>query len=91
MAWSIFESKQPRILRAIQLSRSCCATTVLDCGVSGQKAKLWKGRRESELELLVIDETALKLAKGRWELFSHLDSLFERIASDGPGRLARSR
>jgi hypothetical protein len=26
MAWSIFESKQPRILRAIQLSRSCCAT-----------------------------------------------------------------
>jgi hypothetical protein len=52
---------------------------------------LWKGRRESELELLVIDEAALKLAKGRWELFSHLDSLFERIASDGPGRLARSR
>jgi hypothetical protein len=39
--------------------------------VSGPKSKLWKGRRESELELLVIDEAALKLAKGRWELFSH--------------------
>jgi hypothetical protein len=53
--------------------------------------KLWKGKRESELELLVIDEAALKLAKGRWELFPHLDSLFESIASEGPSRLARSR
>jgi len=32
--------------------------------VSGPKSKLWKGRWESELELLVIDEAALKLAKG---------------------------
>jgi len=32
--------------------------------------KLWKGKRESKLELLVIDEAALKLAKGRWELFA---------------------
>jgi hypothetical protein len=33
--------------------------------------KLWKGKRESELELLVIDEAALKFAKGRWELLLH--------------------
>lgn len=53
--------------------------------------KLWKGKREEELELLVIDEAASKLTKDRWQLFSPLDSLFENIANDGPSRLSRSR
>jgi hypothetical protein len=53
--------------------------------------KLWKGKREAELELLVIDEAALKLGKDRWQLFAPLDSLFEGIASDGPSRLRRSQ
>jgi hypothetical protein len=84
-------SVQPHIAR-------CCVTHAAwhVSGVSFEERsvaladKLWKGKRESELELLVIDEAALKLAKGRWELFPQLDSLFESIANGGLDRLARS-
>lgn len=53
--------------------------------------KLWKGRRESELELLVVDEAAAKRGADRWQLFAPLDTLFEEIAAEGPSRLERSR
>lgn len=52
--------------------------------------KLWKGKREEALELLVIDEAASKLGADRWDLFARLDSLFEEVASTGPERLHRS-
>ena len=48
MAWSIFESKQPRILRAIQLSRACSATTVLDCGVIGPRSAFGERCRKAD-------------------------------------------
>lgn len=53
--------------------------------------KLWKGKREPELELLVIDMASLQLGRGRWDVFEQFDTLFECIAAGGPERLQRSR
>lgn len=53
--------------------------------------KLRKGRRESGLELLVIDDVAQRLGVARWGVFEVLDSTFEDIASGASDRLARSR
>lgn len=52
---------------------------------------LWKGAREPELELVVIDRVAKQLGKDRWGVFVHLDTAFEEIAADGTARLARGR
>lgn len=53
--------------------------------------KLWKGKCESELEMLVIDQATQRTQKDRWDLFTQLDTLFEEIASEGEIRLAASR
>lgn len=52
--------------------------------------KLWKGKREEELELLVIDKAAERLGTDRWKVFASLDSVFEEIAAGGSERLRRS-
>lgn len=52
--------------------------------------KLWKGKREPELELRVIDEVAARLQKDRWAVFEQLDTGFEAVAASGDRRLARS-
>jgi hypothetical protein len=52
--------------------------------------KLWKGKREEALELIVIDDVAAALQLTRWDIFTQLDEGFERIASLGPDRLERS-
>ncbi len=52
--------------------------------------KLWKGRREPELELAVIDEVANRLGVSRWDVFERLDSCFEEIAGAGDARLQAS-
>jgi hypothetical protein len=52
--------------------------------------RLWKGRRKQDLELMV-DETALRLARSRWDVFPDLDAVFENIAAGGPERPERSR
>jgi len=52
--------------------------------------KLWKGKREPELELLVIDDVAARLGGDRWDVFASLDEVFEAIAADGDERLRRS-
>lgn len=51
---------------------------------------LWKGSRETGLELQVIDGVAARLQASRWDLFETLDSLFEEIAAKGDERLSRS-
>jgi hypothetical protein len=53
--------------------------------------KLWKGKREAELELLIIDEVAARLGISRWDIFERLDSSFEEIASGGAERLQGSK
>ena len=52
--------------------------------------KLWKGKRDSELETALLEELAGRAAKPVWEVFDHLDNLCERVAADGPERLRRS-
>lgn len=51
---------------------------------------LWKGKRNDTLENLVIDHIANQLSSDRWSIFIELDSCFEKIASTGENRLARS-
>ena len=53
--------------------------------------KLWKGKRESTLELRVIDRVAEDLGKDRWDIYPDLDSAFENISSAGHERLQRSK
>jgi putative nucleotidyltransferase with HDIG domain len=53
--------------------------------------KLWKGKREADLELSVIDEVASRLGASRWDVFEPLDSTFENIAASGADRLEQSR
>jgi putative nucleotidyltransferase with HDIG domain len=53
--------------------------------------KLWKGKRDADLELNVIDEVAGRLGVLRWDVFEHLDSAFEKIASAGTERVEQSR
>lgn len=40
--------------------------------------------------LAVIDEAALRLGVGRWEVFGRLDLVCEEIAADGDARLSAS-
>jgi HD superfamily phosphodiesterase len=53
--------------------------------------KLWKGKRESDLELGMIDEIAVRLGLSRWDVFERLDTAFEEIAAGGVERLQQSR
>jgi len=53
--------------------------------------KLWKGKRETDLELSIIDDVAKRLGISRWDVFESLDSTFEQIAANGTERLQRSR
>ncbi|MBX7170063.1 MAG: hypothetical protein K1X72_03825 [Pyrinomonadaceae bacterium] len=53
--------------------------------------KLWKGKRENQLENIVIDKVAKLLNQDRWQVFVEMDSCFEQIASDGDSRLMRSQ
>ncbi|MBV6621594.1 MAG: HD domain-containing protein [Rivularia sp. (in: Bacteria)] len=52
--------------------------------------KLWKGKREVELETIVVARIAKLIDRDFWELFIELDSCFETIASQGEERLRRS-
>lgn len=52
--------------------------------------KLWKGKREAALEDAVVDELARLTHRERWEVFGIVDEIYERVASAGPDRLARS-
>jgi hypothetical protein len=53
--------------------------------------KLWKGKREPELEMRIVDDVARLLGVGRWDVFAELDSVFDDIAAGASPRLARSR
>jgi putative nucleotidyltransferase with HDIG domain len=53
--------------------------------------KLWKGKREAALELLVLDEVAARLGVSRWDVFERLDTSFEEIAAGGAERVQKSR
>jgi hypothetical protein len=77
----------------------CCVTHAAwsDEGVTLEERtvaladKLWKGKREPELELLVVDEVAARLGIDRWTVFAELDSTFEDITAGAADRLSRSQ
>ena len=52
---------------------------------------LWKGKRDKELEELVIQRLAMRSTKEYWDLFIEMDYCFEQIAADGHSRLLRSQ
>lgn len=52
---------------------------------------LWKGKRNAQLEAMMIARLARKCNKEYWELFLEMDSCFEIIASEGDSRLLRSQ
>jgi hypothetical protein len=51
---------------------------------------LWKGKRNEVLEKRVVEGAAAPMGRPFWDLFLPLDTCFEDIATEGPGRLARS-
>ncbi|HYL98283.1 MAG TPA: HD domain-containing protein [Blastocatellia bacterium] len=82
----------------IDLARCCVSHAqwkTMDCSLEelliALADKLWKGKREPELEAVVVDRVALRLNVDRWEVFIDLDSCFEQIAAGGPERLERSK
>ncbi|WP_291167875.1 HD domain-containing protein [Gimesia sp.] len=52
---------------------------------------IWKGQRIDELEKQVIDTISRQTCVEEWEVFSELDGLLEKIASQGDERLAWQR
>jgi len=52
--------------------------------------KLWKGKRDDDLERRVTDVIAHDVKRETWEIFDALDSICDEIAAEGPARLARS-
>jgi hypothetical protein len=53
--------------------------------------KLWKGKREDQLEQRAVSLIAQLTGKEPWEVFDPFDAICEDIAADGPDRLERSR
>lgn len=53
--------------------------------------KLWKGRREPELEARVMKRVAQLTGRTEWQVFDPLDAICEAVAEDGDERLSRSR
>src|SRR5262249_55431870 len=53
--------------------------------------KLWKGKRDEDLERMLVDRIAATTRREPWELFDRIDAICEAIAADGPERLSRSR
>ena len=53
--------------------------------------KLWKGKREAELELKLINAIAQQKQVEQWDIFTSLDDTFESIAAGGSERLERSK
>ncbi len=52
---------------------------------------LWKGKRNTQLEDIVIKRLAIQCKKDYWELFLEMDLCFEIIAIEGDSRLLRSQ
>ncbi len=52
--------------------------------------KLWKGKRDTDLELVMIDEMAIRLGVGQWDVFARLDGALEGIAASADDRFRRS-
>lgn len=50
--------------------------------------KIWKGRREADLERLVVDLLAVAGGQQPWEAYLILDDILDDLAADAPARIA---
>ncbi|MFI6068662.1 HD domain-containing protein [Micromonospora sp. NPDC051227] len=50
--------------------------------------KVWKGKRITDLEELLVDRLAGVTGRERWSVFLDLDEILDRIAADADRRLA---
>lgn len=77
-----------------RISRSHAQWDSMECSLEellvALADKLWKGARVPTLEERVVVGIAERTGRPRWDLFVPLDDLFEKIASGGTDRLARS-
>ena len=48
---------------------------------------VWKGKRDSDLEIRIVDIITERTGRDRWEILIELDTLFESIAAEEPERL----
>lgn len=53
--------------------------------------KLWKGKRDADLEGAIVEELADRVQRASWEVFDPFDALCESVADAGPDRLRRSQ
>ncbi|MBL8915057.1 MAG: HD domain-containing protein [Archangium sp.] len=49
--------------------------------------KIWKGKRESELETLVIESISDATGAERWEIFERLDAVLTKLGEQADSRL----
>lgn len=52
--------------------------------------KLWKGKREDDLERRAVAAIERATERPAWEVFDAFDAICDAVAADGPARLARS-
>ncbi len=81
-----------------ELARFCQTHAQWDApGVAGEDLlvaladKLWKGKRVAKLEQRAIAWLAEVSGRDFWDVFTQVDSVFEKVAQAGPTRIARSR
>lgn len=81
-------SVSPLIANRCSLAQLC---TMSERSYAPTKSrKLWKGKREQDLEARVMNVLAESTRREPWQVFDLLDAICEQIASDGSSRLARS-
>jgi hypothetical protein len=83
---------------APKIARCCLSHArwqTMDCSIEelfvALADTLWKGKRNPQLEDLVIKRLAIRSRRDYWDLFVEWDSCFESIAADGDRRLIRSQ
>jgi hypothetical protein len=49
--------------------------------------KIWKGKRQEDLEQVVVRRISIALSQPEWEVFASLDTILSDLASDADRRL----
>ena len=50
--------------------------------------KIWKGKRQEDLEQILVHRISLALSKPEWEVFASMDTILTDLARDSDQRLA---
>jgi hypothetical protein len=81
----------PHLARAcVTHARWSDARAALEDRLIALADRLWKGKRDAELEGALVEELAERLGRPSWEIFDRFDSLCQDVAHDAPARLRRS-